>query len=393
MRILVLENELSSRRGGQEISLLDVCRGLAARGHQIVVAYVTSGDLEPGYREFGAQLIRVHGYSIDRSRAIASAARFARSLQALIGVAPDVIYANQYLDSLLAAAARRLFRAPFVCHLRLPPPDELCTQFRIGMQQATRCIAISRQTKADWVSTGFAADRIDVVYNGIDTDRFARRDNRDVVRASFGVAPGEPLVVYAGRLHPSKGIEMLLDGFAVVKRAKPAAKLIAAGPAAVMPGLDGQPRRYAAELAAQAERHGIARSITWIDHVADMPALLTAADVVAVPSRWSEPFGRVIVEAMACGTPVAATRVGGIPEILDGEFAAWLCDPDSADSVAASIVDLLERATRDPQRGDRARAHVIARFTVNRMVDGVERSLIAATPASHAEHPAFAGRG
>src|SRR4029079_7757220 len=147
MRILALENELTSKRGGQEISLLDVCRGLAARGHRVTLAYVTPGDLEDEYRAFCSQMIRVRTYSVDRSRLIGSIGEFVDTLRSIRGERPDVVYANQYLDSLFAGVACRVYRAPFVCHLRLPPPDVMCTQFRIGMSQVDRLIAISEQTK------------------------------------------------------------------------------------------------------------------------------------------------------------------------------------------------------------------------------------------------------
>ena len=122
MRILALENEMTSMRGGQEISLLDVCRGLSGKGHRITLAYVTPGDLEDEYRRICHRMVRVRTYSIDRSRTPLSLRDFLVSLWAVRGERPDVVYANQYQDSLFAAIARRLRRTPFVCHLRLPPP-------------------------------------------------------------------------------------------------------------------------------------------------------------------------------------------------------------------------------------------------------------------------------
>ena len=116
MRILALENELTSMRGGQEISLLDVCRGLAGKGHQVTLAYVTPGDLEDEYRRICHRIVRIRTYSIDRSRTVASLRDFLDSLWAVRGARPDVVYANQYQDSLFAGIAGRLLRTP----VRLP---------------------------------------------------------------------------------------------------------------------------------------------------------------------------------------------------------------------------------------------------------------------------------
>lgn len=389
MRILVLENELTSTRGGQELSLLDVCRGLAAHGHRITLAYITTGDLEPAYRRICERMVTVGTYSIDRARGLRSLRDFAASLAAVRSANPDVIYANQYLDSLLAGCARRVYRAPFVCHLRLPPPDVMCRQFRIGMSQATRLIAISEQTKRDWVASGYREEAIDVVYNGIDPDQYTRRGDRAALRSALGLPADALVVAYAGRLHPVKGVETLLEGFSLIARER-RSHLVLAGRPAVMPGRDGAPRDYLGELRGLAERLGIAPAVTWIEHQRDMPALITASDIVVLPSLWSEPFGRIVIESMACETPVIASRVGGIGEILTGEFAGWMFEAGQPDELAARLLETVDRVAADPSLGRRARAHVAGRFSVGRMVEGVERVLVSAIGRPSARLPARA---
>jgi glycosyltransferase involved in cell wall biosynthesis len=373
VNILVLENELTSTRGGQELSLLDVCRGLAARGHRITLAYVTGGDLQKAYRPICQEMVRVSTYSIDRSRMWSSTLALLDSLWAVRSSAPSVVYANQYLDSLFAAMTRRLHRAAFVCHLRLPPPDVLCTQFQLGMSQATRLIATSHHTRQDWVARGYDPALITVVHNGIDLGRFRRRD-RERTRAALGVPAGTMLVVYAGRLHPAKGVETLLDGFARVAAGR-TAHLLIAGQAAVLHDDAGASRDYQRELRERADQLGIGGAMTWIPHWPDMPALFSAADVSVLPSVWSEPFGRVVIEAMACETPAIASRTGGIREILTGEFAPWLFEPGNAASLAAALSAAVDQRRADAEIGARARAHVRAQFSVDRMVTGVEQVL------------------
>jgi glycosyltransferase involved in cell wall biosynthesis len=375
MRILALENEATSMRGGQEISLLDVCRGLAGKGHQITLAYVTPGDLEDEYHRICHRMVRVRTYSIDRSRTVVSLRDFLASLWAVRGERPDVVYANQYQDSLFAGIARRLHRTPFVCHLRLPPPDVMCTQFRLGMSQTTRLIAISEQTKRDWVACGYRSDAIDVVYNGIDLNRYVRRAGRSDCRRALGVPADNLLVTYAGRLHPAKGVETLLEGFSLIAHKRPS-HLVVAGRAAVMPSSAGGVRDYLGELRTLAERLGIARAITWIDHQRDIADLFSASDVTVLPSLWSEPFGRVVIESMACETPVVASRVGGISEILTGEFAEWMVTAGQPDKLASRVLAVADLSAADPRIGQRARAHVAGRFSVDRMIDGVEHVLL-----------------
>jgi len=97
-----------------------------------------------------------------------------------------------------------------------------------------------------------------------------------------------------------------------------------------------------------------------------------------LPSLWSEPFGRVVIESMACETPVVASRVGGISEILTGEFAEWMVTAGQPGELASRVLAITEQSAADPGIGQRARAHVASRFSVDRMVDGVEHALLGA---------------
>jgi glycosyltransferase involved in cell wall biosynthesis len=392
MRILAVENELTSTRGGQELSLLDVCRGLSGRGHRVTLAYIAGGDLQGEYATFCERMVQVAAYSVDRRRTSGSFLELLRSVRAVRGGAPDVVYANQYLDSLFGALVRHTYRVPFVCHLRLPPPDMMCTQFRIGMSQASRLIATSEQTKRDWVNRGYPPQRVAVVLNGIDVKKYARRRNAAAFRAAHRIPPESLVIAYGGRLHPAKGVETLLEAFAQVVRIRKA-HLVVAGREAIMPQADGRPRPYRAELRALAARLGVASQITWIEHQPDMPELFSASDVTVVPSRWSEPFGRVVIESMACETPAVASRVGGIAEILTGEFASWLCEPGQPDALAACLLDTVDRAAADPGVGRRARAHVASNFAVQRMVAGVEQVLLQAVRQHDGAWPASAAAG
>src|SRR4051812_193491 len=98
MRILVLENEPSSTRGGQELSLLEACRGLAARGHDVELLYTDEGDLLAQYSEFCGRIDRVSAYAIDRRHTVAAATRLFMDALQRDRTAPDVIYTNQYMD-------------------------------------------------------------------------------------------------------------------------------------------------------------------------------------------------------------------------------------------------------------------------------------------------------
>src|ERR1700722_8527798 len=215
MRILVLENEPSSKRGGQELSLLDMCSGLARRGHTIDLLYVKSGDLLDSYRSF-ANVISTTPYTVDRSMTFRSSGRWLLSLLQRLNEAryADIIYANQYHDTMFASALGSLLQKPVVCHARLPPPDPICGQHRLGIRGVTRFIAISEAARNEWIQSRYAlAQDIDVVYNGIDPERFKATGCRAALRTELGIPQDSFTMLYVGRFAREKGIETLIDAF------------------------------------------------------------------------------------------------------------------------------------------------------------------------------------
>ena len=368
MRILVLENEPSSRRGGQELSLLDICRGLAARGHAIELLYTAEGDLLTEYRQFCSRIDRVTAYAVDRSRTLTSAVRLAVDALLPGRPAPDVVYANQYLDSLFGRLVSWRFQRPFVCHLRLPPPDVFCGQYRWGMSGPVRLIATSKQTREEYVARGFHRDRIDVVHNGIAADRWQLRATRAEARAHLGLDPDALVIAFAGRLHPSKGIHVAIDALPLLKRET---HFVIAG--REIP--DGHTVSYLAGLKEQAAVLGVAARCHFIGHVPNVSELHRAADVTVLPSLGSEPFGRTVIEAMACGTPVVASRIGGIPEILTGEFSAHLFPPGDHRALAERLNALSDWTSCDPELASRCQAHVRRHFDIGTTIEHVEASL------------------
>jgi glycosyltransferase involved in cell wall biosynthesis len=127
----------------------------------------------------------------------------------------------------------------------------------------------------------------------------------------------------------------------------------------------------------------------WLPAQSDVIGPLHAADVVVVPSLWAEPFGRVIIEAMATGRPAIASRLGGIPEILTGEFERFLLEPGDAGVIALALEGLVGWQKREPSLAGHCHAHVRDNFSLDQVVDGVERSLTAAAGDSRGKGAAW----
>ena len=101
---------------------------------------------------------------------------------------------------------------------------------------------------------------------------------------------------------------------------------------------------------------------------------LHASDVVVVPSVWREPFGRTVIEALATGRPVVASRVGGIPEILTGPLDRFLFEPADPEALAEQLRSLRNWRERQPGLAGQCRAHIVERFTLAHTVEGLEAS-------------------
>ena len=374
MRILVFENEPSSKRGGQEISLLDVCRGLAARSHMIDLLYVKSGDLLDNYRQFCSSIIPTTSYTVDRDHTLRASGQWLLSLIEGIKVArqADVLYTNQYHDTLFAGALGVLLRKPVVCHLRLPPPDPACGQHRLGIRRVTRFIAISQAARREWIKSGFAlAQDIDVVYNGIDPERFKPTGCRSSLRSQLRIPQDSFTVLFVGRFGREKGIDILLRAFGIVRRViREARLLIVGGPPSAY-----QDQPYFDELCQMGRELGLDDSVQWLGRRSDVAALCEAADVLAMPSDWPELFGRTLVESMSCGTPAIGAAVGGIPEVLSGEFERGVFPPRKYEVLAQKILDFRQWLHVDPDLRRRCREWVIENFHIDATVAGVEASL------------------
>lgn len=194
-------------------------------------------------------------------------------------------------------------------------------QILAAARAADGLLAVSARMKADVAALGIAADRVRVHHTGVDLDRFAPAD-RTAAKAALGLSG--PVIATVGALIPRKGQDIVIDAMADIVDAS----LLLVG--------DGPDRRM---LKARAARFGSRiRFLGNRPHTA-LPALLAAADVMALPSA-SEGLANVWIEALACGTPIVITDVGGAREVLDDDSAGRIVTRTPG-AIAAAITALL----------------------------------------------------
>lgn len=375
MRITVFENKPATDMGGQERSLFEICRGLSERGHEISLVYTQEGNLLGEYGRFCREIVKVDGYTIQKTSLLNSSFRFIQGAGRIKRMRSEVLYTNQYQDTLFASAAS-LFKhkTPLVCHLRLPPPPSLCFQWALGLKGVRRFAANSKHVKAQWMKKGVASEKIDVVYNGIDTSVYRPSDEAAPLRVKWGFESDDILITFAARLDPGKGLDLLIEAFADIKKRYKNAKLLIAGQKVWYLPLDGG-ARYVEQLKNKVHELGLDGEVRFLGHVFDIVALYQISDLTILPSLHDEAFGRILIESMACGTPVAASRVGGIPEVLTGEFEAFLFEPQNKSALVRHLERWMQGKRIDSSLGGKCRKYVSEKFGFESSLEGVERVL------------------
>jgi glycosyltransferase involved in cell wall biosynthesis len=240
---------------------------------------------------------------------------------------------------------------------------------RAALRRAAAVTACSEDLRARGVGLGADASRSSVIPYGVDSEAFKPdRGRRAKGRERLGIGDDIPLVVAVGRLVAKKGFEYLIDAAAVLKTEFPTLRVAIAG--------DGD---LAGSLSARAESAGVASIVQFLGSIPhqDVPVLLAAADVAVTPSVHDEAgnvdgLPNTVMETMASGTPLVATRAGGIGAIaIDGETARLVGERDAA-ALASAIADLLRHPAARTTIGSRARALVCAEHGWSRVAKQFE---------------------
>ncbi len=324
--------------GGAEIGLLRLARRLVPRGHELTLATPEPGPLD----DAGLPMLRIALGGMERGAGLRAVASFGRVRKLARDF--DLVYLNGTVSGrLLPALAGR----PTVLHVH------------DIVDHVPRFWSLADAVLAD---SGAVAERLQpridahVVYCPVELDV-------PEVPAPWPASRngGGPIVGFVGRIEPRKGPLDLVRAAAAIHAGAPGSRIVLVG---------DDPYDSAPEYAAQVNESGDVEHVPW---VADGAAVMRHFDVLVVPSR-QEPFGTVLAEAMAAGTPVVATRVGGLAEVVaDGETGR-LVEPGRPDELAAAVLEVLGRRA---EMGAAARERA-QRFGADVYADRVEQILLQA---------------
>ncbi len=341
--------------GGAERSLLDLAKSQAQAGKRVLVGYESAlegtGFLERAAHP-GVTLVRVD-WAPERSLAevTRAAVAFFRQYRA------DVVHFNiswRRRMWVVPVVARALNDGKLLGTMRaMPEPHALVARRRwlgipLGLRvwtwadhlvgrawaRALHCtVSVNRSSYPPRLvdEYGFDPQRLKVIYNGVAIPQETPTDRqRSEDKTRLGFDQDDFLLAFVGRVSSEKGLRYLIEA---LPRMEPNVRLLVVG--------DGPERE---SLQASVAAAGLRDRVRFVGNMDDPEPAFRAADVVVVPSLWNEAFGRVVVEAMGCATPVIATRVGGMAELFDHERHGLYVE--KAD--ARALADAVGRVQSDP---------------------------------------------
>lgn len=348
MNICMLSWEYPPRIvGGISRHCHGLARALARRGHRIHLVTLEF----PGAPEFeeqdGVKIYRVR-IEVGHPSFLSWVLLFNHFMEKKVGslardVDFDLIHAHDWLVALAGIASKTFLGKPLVMTIHsteegrsqgIHTPDSSTLQGLEwwGTYEAKRLIVTTQAMRHEVLGQfHLPVEKVDTIPNAVDVEGFQVDVDASEVKRSLGLRGSEHLVLFVGRLTSQKGVEHLIDAFPVVLHSHPDARLVIIG--------DGY---MLEELRSRAESRGVGSATLFTRFVSDedLVPLLKSADVQVVPSIY-EPFGIAALEGMAAGTPVVASSVGGLREVIQhGKTGVWV-NPRDPSSIAWGIKSIL----------------------------------------------------
>lgn len=363
VRILYLIDKLTA--AGTQTNLLEIIKRLdRERFDPRVIALVAGGDLLPEFQKTGVPTLTLgvkKAYGPSGWKALSFLIRYFKEEKI------DIVQTHFLHADLLGSIAAIFSRVPKVITTRR---DE-------GFWRGKRQLALNRFLNgfADKILVNSEAvkeavcrnengnqKKIHLIYNGVDLARyFPSPELGKKIRQEFGIASDELVVaMIANMRHEVKGHRYLIRAIPMIKKEMPGVKFMFVG--------DGPLR---AHLERYASYFHVLDSIIFTGSRRDIPALLNAADIIAVPSL-SEGFSNTILEAMAAAKPVVVTNVGGNPEVVLGNETGFLVRPRDGQVLGEKLLLLLHNKNLRLEMGEAALRHVRAFFTIEKMANEYE---------------------
>jgi glycosyltransferase involved in cell wall biosynthesis len=351
-------NSWSTAHGGSATSLLDIVRSLDRHRFEPIVVCPADGELPVRLKEIEVPVV-IHSLSrLNREEGWRFLGEVPWYMRLLLQRRVALVHGNTSASRRSLLQAAKLARVPYIQHVRNGMKNPAAS---VGCRYAARIIVNSDDAASALRADPNLAAKTLTIYNAVDLHPYQNRDNH---RQLLG-AQVRPIIGFVGQIVPRKGVRRLIDAMPSVLQRFPDALVVIVGCA---PADDTD---YEVACRARVKDLGISANVRFMGYRRDVPAWMRTFDVFVLPSE-AEPFGKVVIEAMAAGCPVVASRVGGIPEIVRGSDLGTLIDADRPDALPEAIVTFLGDRERSAAVGEAGRRHVTANFGLTSMIERLQ---------------------
>ncbi|HTB98331.1 MAG TPA: glycosyltransferase family 4 protein [Terracidiphilus sp.] len=347
---------------GAEVVLLNLLRGLDRDRYEPIVLSPMQGSL-------GAELLKLEvewhpiteintRFTVRPGRILRFFGQLARTVAAIRkrihSVSPAIVHANSIRAGIAASIAAIGTGKPVIWHVHdtLPRhPASAAIRAFVLLAPKTRVIAVSEATAQAFRGPMKRSKKVRTIYNGVDLEKFRTPHPAALrFRTQLGISESDFLVCAVGQICARKGLRELVEAFRQMQAQAPRMHLAIVGKVVFR-----HEEEYLQALQRDVQVSGAAGRIHFTGEFRDVSPVLQASNLLVLNSS-DEPFGLVLVEAMASETPVLASRVGGIPEIVTDTENGWLIQPGDTSALASKLLALshdpisLQRAAENAQR-------------------------------------------
>jgi glycosyltransferase involved in cell wall biosynthesis len=358
VRRILYVNSWSTAHGGSSTSLIDIVSGLNKRRFDPVVLCPESGDLPERLKDLNVPVI-IHSMSRwNRSEVWRFLPEVPWYVSLLRREGIDIVHGNTSASRRSVLQAVHVLGLPYIQHVRNPVRKPIA---QYGFQLARWIIVNSNAVAIDLRSDRRFAPKTLTIHNAVNLSRYESEENH---RAELG-AGDRPIIGFVGQIVPRKGVTTLIRAMPAILQKVPSALLVIVG----CPPPDET--EYESECHLLVKHLGLESAVHFVGYRRDIPAWMRTFTIFALPTQ-SEPFGKVVIEAMAAARPVVVSNVGGIPEIVSQPALGTLIPPDNPEALSAGIVRYLTDPAWAANVGDLAAKHVRANFALEGMIDRLE---------------------
>jgi glycosyltransferase involved in cell wall biosynthesis len=367
--VKILYVSAAAERGGLEVVLLTTLRCLDRARFTPLVVLLDDGPLVRELEDAGAtvQVVRA-GRVRNLWRGAQAVAKICRLIE---GTGVSLVHTYNAKAHLYGGVAAARLGIPTLYHLHGVPRPSLGRDGFISLLSvlipAHITMACSGYVAAEFRRAWRSSRIVVVLHNGVPVQNPVVPGDSTPVREEFGVPIGAPLILMVSRLQRWKGIHVFLEAAASVARQTPEPHFMVVGGA-----LFGLDQDYSSSLHDMVDRLGLGRRVRLVGHRSDVAGFFAAADVVVHASIEPEPFGMVLLEAMAAGKPVIASDLGGPREIVENGVTGLLVPSNNPEHLARAILTLLVDPERMIRMGTAGATRARKCFSAERMVRQLE---------------------